>query len=137
MWRCLSNLTALQELHTEYLKFADVPGEVTLLTCLTSLHLKNGLRRLDTDLSPLQSLMELDVSGSFLGCIPVLTCQRLETLKMDRCNIGPVLTWEEICRLKALPHLNKVTLNYMQKPLQPAREIVRMGQELPLVDFEL
>ena len=137
MWRCLSNLTALQELHTKNLNLADIPGEVSLLNRLTSLHHKLGLRRLDTDLSPLQSLMELDISGSRLGCIPVMVCQGLETLRMDRCDIGPALTWEGITRLKALPHLQKVTLNCMDHPLQPAQEIMRMGRELPLVDFEL
>ena len=137
MWRCLSNLTTLQELHTRYFMMANIPGEVSLLTRLTSLHHMDGLARLGTDLSPLQSLIELDISGSSLGCIPVMTCRSLEALKMDRCDIGPALTWEGICRLKALPHLKKVTFNCMVQPLQPAQEIVRMARELPLVDFEL
>ena len=137
MWRCLSSLTTLRELHTENLRLADVPGGVSLLTRLTSLHLRNGLARLSTDLSPLLNLKELNISGSSLGCIPVMTCRSLETLKMDRCDIGPALTWEGISGLKALPHLKKVTFIYMDKPLQPAQEIVRMARELPLVDFEL
>ena len=137
MWRCLSSLTTLRELHTENLNLADIPGEVSLLIRLTSLHHRDGLARLSTDLSPLQNLMELDTSGSTLGCIPVMACQRLETLRMDHCDIDPALTWEGVCRLKALPHLKKVTFNSMDQPLQPTQEIVRMARELPLVDFEL
>ena len=137
MWRCLSSLTTLRELHTENLRLADVPGEVSLLTRLTSLHHRSGLESLSMDLSPLQNLKELNVSGSSLGCFSVMTCRSLETLRMDCCDIGPALPWEGISGLKALPHLNKVTFNHMEQPLQPAQEIVRMARELPLVDFEL
>ena len=133
IWRCLSHLTSLQELHTSHLRLADIPGEVSLLTSLTSLHHKYGLASLGRDLSPLHKLKELYISGSSLGCIPVMTCRSLETLNLEHCYIGPALTWEGLCRLKALPHLRKVTFS---RPLPPAEMAVRMVQELPLVDFE-
>ena len=101
MWRCLSSLTSLRELHTENLKLADVPGEVSLLTRLTSLHHRDGLERLSTDLSPLQNLVELDISGSSLGGFPALPCQSLETLKMNRCHLGTLLNQEGLSKLKA------------------------------------
>ena len=41
------------------------------------------------DVSPLQNLVELDISGSGIENIPVLltTCQSLETVKLDRCPL--------------------------------------------------
>ena len=137
MLQCLSSLTALQELHTNKLGLNDIPGEVSLLTRLTSLHHVSGLRSLSTDLSPLQNLMELDISGSSLNCIPMMTCQSLRTLNMDRCHRSFLVTQEGVSRLKALPHLKKVTFNYMGQASQPAQEIVHLARELPLVDFEL
>ena len=136
MWRCLSSLTSLRELHTENLKLADVPGEVSLLTRLTSLHHRDGLERLSTDLSPLQNLVELDISGSSLGGFLALPCQSLETLKMNRCHLGTLLNQEGLSKLKALPRLKKVTLHDTGRILQFGQVIVRMARELPLVDFE-
>ena len=136
MWRCLSSLTTLRELHTVNLSLADLPTEVSLLTRLTSLHHRDGLARLSTDLSPLQNLIELDISGSSLGSFPALPCRSLETLKMNRCHLGILLNQEGLSRLKALPRLKKVTLHDTGRILRFCQEIVRMARELPLVDIQ-
>ena len=92
MWQCLSSLTTLQELHTWKIHLVDIPSEVLLLTQLTSLHHCYGLQKCSMDVSPLQNLVELDISGSGIENIPVLltTCQSLETVKLDRC---PLQSW--------------------------------------------
>ena len=136
MWRCLSSLTTLRELHTDNLRLADVPGEVLRLTCLTSLHHKSGLETLSRDLSPLPNLMELDISGSNFDCIPIMTSQSLRTLTMDACDPSFLVTRECVSRLKALPHLQKVTFGDLDQPPHCLGWIVDMARELPLVVFE-
>ena len=148
MWRCFSSLTMLRQLHTWNFNLADIPGEVLLLNQLTSLHQEecNGYNGLACamDLSPLQNLVKLDISGSNIGGIPamLMTCQSLEVVKLDQCN-HLRLNKAGIDVLKTLPHLKKVTINYRfdivaQRSMdRSAQDTGRMARELPLVDFEL
>ena len=132
MWRCLSSLTTLQELHTYNLNLVDIPGEVLQLTQLTSLHHEEcdcyGLSCC-MDLSPLQHLVELDISGSNIRDIPVMlkTCQSLEVVKMGWCD-HLRLRRAGINVLKTLPHLKRVRINHRFNPVAQ-RSMTRSAQD--------
>ena len=78
MWQCLSILTTLQELHTYNLNMADIPREVLLLTQVTSLQHRDCLEECTIDLSPLQNLVDLDISGSNIESHALCDCCQID-----------------------------------------------------------
>ena len=85
MWRCLSNLTSLRDLNLSEYRLPDIPAEVLLLTKLTCLRFFNGLDTMSRDLSPLEKLVELDLSAGHFSRIPEMlpTCRGLKVLLLE------------------------------------------------------
>ena len=87
-----------------------MPAEVLLLTKLTRLCCSLGLETMSRILSPLENLVELDLSYGYFCSIPDMlsSCRSLEVLLMEQCE-DLQITRDGANALGCLPQLRRVS----------------------------